>query len=130
LALFFKKEKLCSLLSIKCSPHSTLSTRETSMESAEGQAGSTAEIVQKLKSTPTDFQIRVHLHEGREIEGKDSNGLSDPFCVVTILSKKKTTHLIPKTTSPRWNQSLYFQVRSPADQFFSEKVVLSFSFFL
>ena len=57
-----------------------------------------------------DFQIQVHIIEGRELAGKDSGGTSDPVVTVTIFDKKKSTKIISKTKNPRWDQVLYFEL--------------------
>ena len=38
-----------------------------------------------------DFQVQVHIIEGRELAGKDSGGTSDPVVTITIFDKKKST---------------------------------------
>ena len=57
-----------------------------------------------------DFQVQIHLIEGRDLTGKDSGGTSDPVVTVTIFGEKKSTKIISRTKNPRWDQVLYFEL--------------------
>jgi len=57
-----------------------------------------------------DFQVQVHIIEGRELIGLDSGGSSDPVVTVTILGEKKSTAIKSRTKNPRWDQVLYFEL--------------------
>jgi len=59
-----------------------------------------------------NFQVQVHLIEGRELTGKDAGGTSDPVVTVTIFGQKKSTKIISKTKNPRWDQVLYFELNN------------------
>jgi len=57
-----------------------------------------------------DFQVQIHIIEGRELIGLDSGGSSDPVVTVTVLGEKKSTAIKSRTKNPRWDQVLYFEL--------------------
>ena len=57
-----------------------------------------------------DFQVQIHVIEGRDLTGKDANGMSDPVVTISIFDEKKSTKIKNKTKNPRWDQVLYFEL--------------------
>lgn len=52
--------------------------------------------------------IRVVIVSGSGLAAKDSNGLSDPYCVVKCGSFNYKTKTIKKTLNPSWNEGIVF----------------------
>jgi hypothetical protein len=55
--------------------------------------------------------LTVTVFEARNLASLDSNGKSDPSCVVSIMGRENDTHktkVIPKTLSPVWNETFSF----------------------
>jgi C2 domain len=50
-----------------------------------------------------NVQVRVHIIEARELMPRDSNGMSDPVCTVSVFGKKQSTETYYKTTSALWD---------------------------
>jgi Ca2+-dependent lipid-binding protein len=52
-------------------------------------------------------KFHIILVEGKNLIAADSNGKSDPYCVIDCkqLKKKFTSKVISKTLNPTWNQS-------------------------
>ena len=57
------------------------------------------------------FVIRVI--QGKNLAARDSNGLSDPFCTLIhpLTKKELKTSVIPKTLSPKWDESLIMYIK-------------------
>ena len=72
-----------------------------------------------------DFQVQVHVIEGRDLTGKDSGGTSDPVVTISVFDEKKSTKIKSKTNSPRWDQVLIFELNKlEPDQMSHGKVLL------
>ena len=54
--------------------------------------------------------ILYYKLKGKELAACDSNGLSDPYCMLTILpdNKRQHTSVKKKTINPVWNQLVVF----------------------
>ncbi|KAL3318602.1 hypothetical protein Ciccas_002725 [Cichlidogyrus casuarinus] len=51
-------------------------------------------------------QMHITLHKARNLVAMDSNGLSDPYVVITIApDHKERTKTIPQTLNPIWNET-------------------------
>ena len=50
-------------------------------------------------------RLNIKLREGRNLAPKDSNNLSDPFCIVNFEGRSKKTPVIKKTLFPVWDSS-------------------------
>jgi len=66
-----------------------------------------------------DTIVRVTVREGRNLVARDSNGLSDPFCIVSVLDqtgkvkKEKRTEVAKRTLNPHWTGDFFqFEVDS------------------
>ena len=58
-----------------------------------------------------DFQVQIHVIEGRDLTGKDAGGTSDPVVTITIFGEDKSTKKIKnETKNPRWDEVLYFEL--------------------
>lgn len=53
-------------------------------------------------------KIYVKLIEGKNLESKDFNGLSDPFCQITVGNIVKKSKTIPTTLNPKFNEQFVF----------------------
>ena len=50
--------------------------------------------------------LEVLVKRAQNLVAKDSNGLSDPFAVITVHGKKRfRTRIIPKSLNPVWDQT-------------------------
>jgi len=75
----------------------------------------------------TEYQVRVHILEARELKPKDSNGMSDPVATVTVLGEKKNTITYQKTTSCTWDHLMFFDFRKLPQEFFRGKISIESS---
>lgn len=63
------------------------------------------EIAEK-KEAP-EMMVNVEIIEAKDLRPKDSNGLSDPFVTLFLMSntsRKYNTSVKPKTLSPVWEE--------------------------
>jgi len=67
--------------------------------------------------TDTIYSVQINIIEAKDLVPKDPNGLSDPYCKISVtnLSKKYKTHKIKKTLNPVWNESFQFDVKGLND---------------
>nr|VZI50336.1 unnamed protein product [Spirometra erinaceieuropaei] len=54
--------------------------------------------------------LRVRVIAAADLEAKDLNGKSDPYCVLDLLNMRVQTQTIEKTRSPRWDKTFIFPV--------------------
>ncbi|KAK9753273.1 phosphatidylserine decarboxylase, partial [Basidiobolus ranarum] len=54
--------------------------------------------------------LKIQVIRARNLAPKDSNGLSDPFVVVKLQNKKKTTKVVPKSLNPTWDTTFEFKI--------------------
>eukprot|EP00027_Filamoeba_sp_ATCC50430_P012373 CAMPEP_0168566368 /NCGR_PEP_ID=MMETSP0413-20121227/14383_1 /TAXON_ID=136452 /ORGANISM="Filamoeba nolandi, Strain NC-AS-23-1" /LENGTH=1321 /DNA_ID=CAMNT_0008598385 /DNA_START=51 /DNA_END=4013 /DNA_ORIENTATION=- len=71
---------------------------------------------------PKDFQVRVHVIECRDLQPRDSNGMSDPVCFVNVSGQKKNTIVHKKTTSCTFDHLMFFELNMMAEEFFMSKI--------
>ena len=61
------------------------------------------------KAPPTDLSqegsLRIELQRATNLKSADSNGLSDPYVVLSFLGKKFKSKVVPKSLNPHWNES-------------------------
>lgn len=55
-------------------------------------------------SSPLVVGLGIEVKDARDVFASDSNGFSDPYCVVTVGPKSKKTKIISKSLNPKWNQ--------------------------
>ncbi|KAJ5067739.1 c2 calcium-dependent membrane targeting [Anaeramoeba ignava] len=72
----------------------------------------------------TDFQIRLHLIECRELKGKGSNALSDPVGVVSVDGKKQTTEVFKNTLSCTFDHLMFFENKWKPEETQSKTVLI------
>eukprot|EP01112_Ceratiomyxa_fruticulosa_P021984 TRINITY_DN7930_c0_g1_i1.p1 TRINITY_DN7930_c0_g1~~TRINITY_DN7930_c0_g1_i1.p1 ORF type:complete len:619 (-),score=165.17 TRINITY_DN7930_c0_g1_i1:9-1865(-) len=65
--------------------------------------------------------LQINVAEARDLASADSNGFSDPYCVITIGAQKKKTKVKQKTLNPNWNETFTFQIH-PKDAFMKVEV--------
>lgn len=53
--------------------------------------------------------MRIELQRAAGLKAADSNGLSDPYAVLSFLGKKHKSKVVPKTLNPKWDESFEFQ---------------------
>jgi hypothetical protein len=60
--------------------------------------------------------ITVTIVAGRNLPSADSNGLSDPYCIVSVSGRKNTkrqTSVRKKTLSPEWRETFRLPIVDP-----------------
>ncbi|CAH3182444.1 unnamed protein product [Porites lobata] len=57
-------------------------------------------------------KLKVTFIEGVDLIASDPNGLSDPYCEVSMGSQEQRTKVVPQTLNPKWNSTLIFTVKS------------------
>jgi len=71
--------------------------------------------------------LRVEIKTGRNLAPFDSNGLSDPFCKLTLHNSVSTqvfhTEVVQKSLNPHWNKEFVFQIQSQDDPDETEVVI-------
>eukprot|EP01083_Nonionella_stella_P001403 4028_1 len=70
----------------------TKEEKEKEKEKTKSRKQDTAKI-----AAGGDFQVQLHIIEGRDLAGKDSGGTSDPVVTITIFDKKKSTKIKSRT---------------------------------
>mmetsp|Transcript_9103 Transcript_9103/g.19638 ORF Transcript_9103/g.19638 Transcript_9103/m.19638 type:complete len:1110 (-) Transcript_9103:11-3340(-) len=63
--------------------------------------------IQELKQQKRAV-LQVEIIEARGLLAADSNGLSDPYCILKVRQAKRKTQVIQKTLTPVWNQPFVF----------------------
>ena len=53
--------------------------------------------------------MRIVLVSARGLKAADSNGLSDPYCMLSMGRHRKTSTTIKKTLNPKWNEEFQFK---------------------
>lgn len=56
--------------------------------------------------------LTVNLVEAKDLIPMDSNGLSDPYVILSCESQKFTSNCIPETLNPVWNEEFFFNIES------------------
>ena len=62
-------------------------------------------------NSPQDYKIVACVYMSRYLVSGDSNGLSDPYCEITINGETKKTTVKKKCINGIWNEKLYFSSR-------------------
>lgn len=70
----------------------------------------------KLPNKPTDFQVRVHIHEARKLVGSGLNPVTKCLCG----SEGHETSTQKGTNSPDFNDVLFFNLRCLPDEMFDK----------
>lgn len=56
------------------------------------------------RAEKSDYRLLVSIVEARQLASKDRNGLSDPYCVLTMGKTIKKTKVIKANLNPRWDE--------------------------
>ncbi|XP_076079653.1 intersectin-1-like isoform X1 [Mytilus galloprovincialis] len=56
-------------------------------------------------------RLLVLIQEGCDLQPRDANGKSDPYCEVSMGAQEHKTKVIPATLNPKWNQNMQFTIR-------------------
>ncbi|KAH3726729.1 hypothetical protein DPMN_052598, partial [Dreissena polymorpha] len=56
-------------------------------------------------------RLLVVIVEGIDLQSRDENGKSDPYCEVSMGAQEHKTKVIPQTLNPKWNASMQFIIR-------------------
>ena len=72
------------------------------------------ECLDSLDNTPTvnPITLFVKVSQAFKLKSVDSNGLSDPYCILKLNNQKKTTSIIPECLNPIWDEYFIFYVNS------------------
>eukprot|EP01129_Flabellula_baltica_P007914 TRINITY_DN310_c0_g1_i2.p1 TRINITY_DN310_c0_g1~~TRINITY_DN310_c0_g1_i2.p1 ORF type:complete len:1279 (-),score=344.19 TRINITY_DN310_c0_g1_i2:4-3840(-) len=73
---------------------------------------SSEESYEIQKTKPKELKgdiIEVEVVEAKGLMAKDKNGLSDPFCRISLAKKKYKTEVKHETLSPKWHHTFYFE---------------------
>ena len=59
-----------------------------------------------------EYQLQVHVLEGRDLVGRDAGGVSDPMVEVSWCGKKQRTATKYKTSTPLWDEHLFLNAEN------------------
>jgi len=79
--------------------HETQTNNDTTPRKNENQTNNTSPL-----------KLVIVCVSGQNLIPKDSNGLSDPFVVVRLLSQKIKTSVIERSLNPEWNETFEFDL--------------------
>ena len=67
-----------------------------------------------LEPIPTikPLTLFVKISQAFNLKAIDSNGLSDPYCILIINNQKKTTSVISECLNPLWDEYFFFDLNS------------------
>ena len=67
-----------------------------------------------IDKTPTtkSLTLYVKIIQAFELKAMDSNGLSDPYCILQMNNQKKITSLISECLNPKWDEDFIFDIKS------------------
>eukprot|EP01156_Anaeramoeba_ignava_P017863 Anaeramoba_ignava/a90184_286.p1 GENE.a90184_286~~a90184_286.p1 ORF type:complete len:1304 (+),score=348.32 a90184_286:131-4042(+) len=71
-----------------------------------------------------DFQIRVHLIEARELQGRGSSAMSDPVVFVTVDKKKQRTNVYKNTLACTFDHLMFFSFKWQPKDFMTKKILI------
>ena len=73
--------------------------------------------LEQLDKSPTKKPLTLYVKIVRayNLKSCDSNGLSDPYCILQINNQKKTTSIIYECLNPKWDEYFIFDLNSLND---------------
>eukprot|EP00276_Gloeochaete_wittrockiana_P006552 CAMPEP_0184647918 /NCGR_PEP_ID=MMETSP0308-20130426/4955_1 /TAXON_ID=38269 /ORGANISM="Gloeochaete witrockiana, Strain SAG 46.84" /LENGTH=1549 /DNA_ID=CAMNT_0027079331 /DNA_START=314 /DNA_END=4963 /DNA_ORIENTATION=- len=80
---------------------------DSSSDSDDEQAQVEMETVRK------GTLLSVHLVEAKDLAARDTNGYSDPYCIIKCDGQKFKSHIIWKSLSPTWDEIFTVRVDDP-----------------
>ena len=68
----------------------------------------------QLDNIPTNkpLTLFVKIAQAFDLKPVDSNGLSDPYCILKINNQKKTTSVVSECLNPIWDEYFVFDINS------------------
>mmetsp|Transcript_19079 Transcript_19079/g.72115 ORF Transcript_19079/g.72115 Transcript_19079/m.72115 type:complete len:2052 (-) Transcript_19079:79-6234(-) len=96
---------------------------EEEIKKQEEEAAAAAAEVMGYEITSGDYQIQVHLIEGRDLKGEDLEGTSDPVVYVEAFGQKFCTAVQYKTLNPVFDERLIFELRNVDKDDFKDSVI-------
>ena len=72
-----------------------------------------------IEQIPTKNPLTLFIKIGQafDLKSMDSNGLSDPYCVLKVNNQKKSTSIISECLNPKWDEYFIFELNSLAFDF-------------
>ena len=72
-----------------------------------------------IEPIPTQKQLAlfVKIIQAFDLKALDSNGLSDPYCILQVDNQKKSTSIISECLNPKWDEFFIFDLNSLAFDF-------------
>eukprot|EP01102_Stenamoeba_stenopodia_P005238 TRINITY_DN1578_c0_g1_i1.p1 TRINITY_DN1578_c0_g1~~TRINITY_DN1578_c0_g1_i1.p1 ORF type:complete len:759 (+),score=197.44 TRINITY_DN1578_c0_g1_i1:262-2538(+) len=65
----------------------------------------------------TSYLLNIAVLEGKDLPACDSNGKSDPYCIIDLGKQHKKTKVCKKTLAPKWNETFDFNVDDSLHEF-------------
>jgi len=98
-------------------------SKAESAEKAEEEKQNLSKDQENFKVITGDYQIHVHIIEGRDMKPKDLNGMSDPFVTVECFGQKFNTAVITSTLNPVFDDLLIFNLKGLDKEEFEEGLI-------
>ncbi len=80
---------------------------------ATGSAPTLSKPVSSSGGSALAGVLIVRVHRGDNLVSMDSNGLSDPYLVLSLATKTVKTKIIKKTLNPVWEEQFEFEITEP-----------------
>ena len=73
--------------------------------------GDGVDSINKIPTTKS-LSLYVKIVQAFNLKAMDSNGLSDPYCILQLNNQKKTTSIISECLNPKWDEYFIFDINS------------------
>ena len=83
-------------------------------QQAEARAKAKAELEAELSSIEIksgDYQLQVHIIEGRELKGEDVQGTSDPMVYIEAFGRRQASRIVKASNNPVFDERFIFSLR-------------------
>jgi len=67
-------------------------------------------LKQDRERTQEKEELILRIIAGRNLVSADSNKMSDPYCIATLLDQKQKTAVVKKSIHPRWDNEVKFNL--------------------